>query len=52
MPVEIRELVIKTTIVEGNSSSGSSGIAKESKEELISECVEEVMRILNEDKEK
>jgi len=52
MPVEIRELVIKTTLIEDNKSSGKSIISKESKEELVSDCVEEVIRILNEEKER
>jgi hypothetical protein len=52
MPVEIRELVIKTTIVEDNSASAKSNMPKDKKEEIISECVEEVIRILNEEKER
>jgi hypothetical protein len=52
MPVEIRELVIKTTIVEDNSSAAKTSVPKDNKEDFIAECVEEVIRILNEEKER
>lgn len=52
MPVEIRELVIRTTITEGDSgnstAASSSNQNPEIKEEIISECIEQVIRILNE----
>jgi hypothetical protein len=50
MPVEIRELIIKATIVrdEPGSTSGTSGSASgnSTEEALIQECVNQVMDII------
>jgi hypothetical protein len=52
MPVEIRELIIRTTITGGDSGNSTASATPDQnpdmKEEIISECVEQVMRILNE----
>jgi hypothetical protein len=47
MPIEIRELVIKATIGEPKSEGASFSKAQtQEKEEIIAECVEQVMEIL------
>ncbi|GGZ17468.1 hypothetical protein GCM10007049_07500 [Echinicola pacifica] len=51
MPIEIKELHIKITVDEsGNTSTKPAG--NEGKEELVSKCVEQVMEILREQKER
>jgi hypothetical protein len=47
MPIEIRELVIKTTFEEpsGEGASQDHDLSA-SKEQIISECVEQVLEIL------
>ncbi len=48
MPVEIRELVIRATIAENTASvSDAAG-----KEEIIAECIEQVIQILKEKEER
>jgi hypothetical protein len=55
MPIEIRELVIKATVAQGEepagSTSSSDGSANQ-KEEIINECVETVLQILKEKHER
>ena len=54
MPVEIRELIIKVSVTSpentgagsGNSSSGTNQSGNINKEEIVAECVEKVMEIL------
>lgn len=54
MPIEIRELVIKATVVqEGNSGAASvpssnSNNNVSTNEEIITACVEKIMEILKE----
>ncbi len=55
MPIEIKDMIITVSIAEGNSAgqtaaSGQSGSAD--KEELIKECVERVLEILQEKTER
>ena len=47
MPVEIKELVIRTNIAADNaaSSDGATGTSQD-KHEIVTECVEQVMRLL------
>lgn len=53
MSVEIRELVIRAVVDSGRERSASSPrMSAESREEIISDCVEEVMRILREKSER
>ena len=54
MPVEIRQLVIRATVDGGGSAERPSG-AKEkapAREEIITECVEQVMAILRRERER
>lgn len=49
MPLEIRELVIKTSIDEGGAAKeGAPGTGRDNpdREELIADCVEQVMQVL------
>lgn len=54
MPIEIRELVIKASIVQegtGDAASGSSSNTNNNvspQEEIVSACVEKVLEILKE----
>lgn len=57
MPIEIRELVIKATIVQdgaaadrGGSTGQNNGVT--ASEELINTCVEKVLEILKEKNER
>ena len=52
MPVQINEMIIRANIVEPDekgkkTEEKSSGSAEGSKEEIIKECVEQIMEILN-----
>lgn len=55
MPVEIKELVIRVSVSEGAGAQGgqqgaagqqSSGGGSESKEQIVAECVEQILEIL------
>lgn len=52
MPVEIKELVIRATVKDSSTSTGSPGSEKLSTEEIVSLCVEEVLEILRRDQER
>ena len=53
MPIEIRELIIKTTVNNNrNDSSGSGSIGGNSKEANIDEIVEKVFEIIKEKTER
>jgi phenylpyruvate tautomerase PptA (4-oxalocrotonate tautomerase family) len=55
MPIEIKELYIRINVDEGaknGNSTESSNSSLESKEEIIAECVDVVMEILKEQKER
>lgn len=60
MPIEIRELVIRTVVGEsaGASSVGDAGVGaaaaggSASPEEIVQECVRQVLRVLKIDKER
>jgi hypothetical protein len=56
MPVEIRELIIKATVVQG-TSSGSQGSTTSSNElsppeEIINECIEKMIEIEKDKKDR
>jgi hypothetical protein len=53
MPIEIRELIIKTTLLDQSSSDedtddaeASRGMSETDKEALITQCVDAVLKIL------
>lgn len=53
MPIEIRELVIKATIAEETGKQGSEkGPPASNREEIIADCVEQVMELLDQEKER
>ncbi|HLK27333.1 MAG TPA: DUF5908 family protein [Puia sp.] len=56
MPVEIRELIIKATVVQGTSSgtqaSTTSANELTSAEEIINECIEKMIEIEKNKKER
>ncbi len=55
MPIEIKELHIKINVDEGagNEKSGTSGAnEKKSREAIIAACVEEIMEVLQKQKER
>lgn len=53
MPVEIKELVIRAT-VNSDAQQGESSVSHDSfnKNDIIRSCVEEVLKILERDKER
>ena len=53
MTVEIRELVIKATVrPPGDEKQAEEQGVSAGRQEIIADCVEEVMRILREEKER
>jgi len=53
MALEIKELVIKTTVNEGGSDTEPSALAEgQSRDLIIAECVEKVMELLKEKSER
>jgi len=53
MPIEIKELIIKAEISDQQGSESSSARpGKKEKQKLIQECVEQVLEILNREKER
>ena len=59
MPLEIRELQIKVNVnqpqalpSQAQPASTASGLAKEEKQTLIQECIDEVLNIFNHKKER
>lgn len=47
MPIEIKELVIRATIEPGQPEKRPAGApAEQAREELVAECVEQVLEIL------
>lgn len=53
MPIEIRELIIKATITDqSDKGKKKSAVSPDDKEEIISECVEQVVKIINERNER
>ena len=54
MPIVINEIEISVTVSENSSSGNSSATAQSSpsKEEIIKECVEQVMEIINQKNER
>lgn len=55
MPIEIRELVIRavsTAPSDGSESAPPEQSASDQREEIVQECVRQVMRILKKNKER
>ncbi|WP_342327500.1 DUF5908 family protein [Pedobacter sp. FW305-3-2-15-E-R2A2] len=52
MPIEIRELVIKATILQDLNSSSAQSNGVPPSEELVKVCVEKVLEILKERNER
>ncbi|GJL65136.1 MAG: hypothetical protein NPIRA05_01070 [Nitrospirales bacterium] len=53
MPIEIKELVIRASIdSKGGEGQGSPGKGQHSNEEMISECVEQVLTIIERQRER
>lgn len=57
MPIEIKELHIKINVEEGSNSketisTGNNSKSKKDKTNIISECVEAVMELLEQQKER
>ena len=52
MAIEIRELVIKTTVNEAQHELSGGKIADAGKEEIIQECIDKVVEMLKYDKER
>ena len=53
MPIEIRELVIKATIEEKSSSGAGGGTVSPSlKQQLVQSCVDKVLDILRDKKDR
>lgn len=56
MPVEIRELIVKATVGNPNQGGSNNSTSTEQdavpKEEIIKECVQQVMEIVNDKNER
>lgn len=52
MPVEIRELIICARINNDDNSGSGEGITSEQKEDIIAECIQQVLKILERKKER
>jgi len=52
MPIEIRELHIKINVNEGSSNSNPKKDTKSKDKDVVAECVEQVMQIIERQKER
>lgn len=53
MPVEIKELIIRTSVVNsGNGANSSEADTEQTQAELIASCVEQVLKILERRRER
>ncbi len=52
MPLEIRELVIRATIGDGDNSAGGKGGSGKDNAAIVAACVEQVLAILKEKAER
>ena len=52
MPIEIRELVIRATITDEASQEGDNSSGDAPGQDIIAECVEQVMEIIEQKKER
>lgn len=52
MPLEIRSLVIKATISDGEAAQGNSGSGRQDQTAIVAACVDQVLAILKEKSER
>ena len=53
MPIEIKELVIRATVETGGADKASAPAkAAEQKQEIVADCVEQVLEILRRERER
>lgn len=52
MPIEIKELVIRATLTENKPISRSNDKSTDNEAQIIAACVEQVLEILEKDKER
>lgn len=58
MPIEVRELIIKATVLQDGASGQASGVnssgnnSVSSNEEIINACVEKILEIINQKNER
>lgn len=56
MPIEIREVVIKATVTNDKGKSAGSaagaGMSAQEKQDMVATCVEQVMQIINDKKDR
>lgn len=52
MPVEIKELIIRAKVVDNDNSGTSTGVNSQQKEEIIADCVAQVLKILERKQER
>ncbi len=52
MPIEIKELIIKASVTAGAGDASEKGEESFDKGEIVRDCVEQVLRILEREKER
>ncbi len=52
VPIEIRELVIRATVEPGESRASDAAPAQPRRDELVAECVEQVLDVLRRQRER
>lgn len=54
MPIEVKELVIKATVSEqeGKASGKQGALSEAAKEEIIQACIDQMLRILKQQRER
>ena len=52
MPVEVRELIIRTTVVDASSNGASESLSSGGDNAIIAACVAQVLKILERKRER
>ncbi len=52
MPIEVRELIIKGTVTNAKGRRSGGGTSKKDRESMIQDCVDKVMEILKDKKDR
>ncbi len=52
MPIKIKELIIRATIGQGGEEGAGAGASSTDREEIVSECVDQVLKVLESSKER